>query len=288
MLCRAQGFGCPPHRHPEHISGDRRQGVGLLSVLFRIMIRNMNDWPRRRRTTLDIPHPDSPAGRSFDWSSVGAPHPSSPAGRNFDYWSPLGIPHPNSPAGRMAFNIHLRQRRAPGFEFRATSMFDGRDDFSVSTSPNPIYVRSVQSRKGCVDPNAWNAALAKVGVKPTPTSKEAARKAFNQVREVYWKERLRLAAPGEFNGYNILRIKAGNAPIGPDGFSIELEHRELLSEYPQRALDPTNVFELFKRQHDFQHGDVGLRWGPAGVPKSPHEKELKTEFGDPSRYQQWP
>jgi hypothetical protein len=159
---------------------------------------------------------------------------------------------------------------------------------SVATSPNPIYIRSVQSRKGCVDPNAWKAAMAAASVNTIPASKEAARTMFDRVRKAYWKERLRLAATGEFNGYNVLRIRAGNAPIGPDGFSIELEHRELLSEKPQRALDPTNIFELFKRQHDFQHGDVGLRWGPGGIPKSPHEKNLKSEFGDPSKYPQWP
>jgi hypothetical protein len=46
-----------------------------------------------------VPHPDSPAGRTFDWSAVGLPHPNSPAGRTFD-WSVTGLPHPDSPAGR--------------------------------------------------------------------------------------------------------------------------------------------------------------------------------------------
>jgi hypothetical protein len=44
------------------------------------------------------PHPNSPAGRFYDWSSLGVPHPASPAGRNFD-WSLFGVPHPLSPAG---------------------------------------------------------------------------------------------------------------------------------------------------------------------------------------------
>jgi hypothetical protein len=48
---------------------------------------------------LRVPHPNSPAGRKFDWSPLGLPHPDSPAGRTFD-WSSLGVPHPDSPAGR--------------------------------------------------------------------------------------------------------------------------------------------------------------------------------------------
>jgi hypothetical protein len=60
----------------------------------------MDSWPKQRRDrALDVPHPNSPAGRIFDWSSLGVPHPNSPAGRIFD-WSSLGEPHPDSPAGR--------------------------------------------------------------------------------------------------------------------------------------------------------------------------------------------
>lgn len=65
------------------------RGKELACFLSRLMIRNMNDWPSRRRNSLEVPHPDSPAGRQFDWASVGAPHPNSPAGHNFDYWSSL-------------------------------------------------------------------------------------------------------------------------------------------------------------------------------------------------------
>jgi hypothetical protein len=49
-----------------------------------------------------LPHPDSPAGRNFDWQSIGVPHPDSPAGRCLD-WSQAGLPHPDSPAGRNYF-----------------------------------------------------------------------------------------------------------------------------------------------------------------------------------------
>jgi hypothetical protein len=49
-----------------------------------------------------VPHPDSPAGREFDWQSIGLPHPDSPTGRHFD-WSSVGCAHPDSPAGRNYF-----------------------------------------------------------------------------------------------------------------------------------------------------------------------------------------
>lgn len=48
------------------------------------------------------PHPNSPVGRTFDWSSLDLPHPHSPVGRQFDYGASLGAPHPTSPAGRDA------------------------------------------------------------------------------------------------------------------------------------------------------------------------------------------
>ncbi len=48
-------------------------------------------------------HPDSPAGRHFDWASIGVPHPDSPAGRHFD-WASINIPHPRSPAGRLSID----------------------------------------------------------------------------------------------------------------------------------------------------------------------------------------
>jgi hypothetical protein len=47
-----------------------------------------------------VPHPDSAAGRNFDWSSLGLPHPDTPAGRNFD-WASVGVPHPYSSDGRI-------------------------------------------------------------------------------------------------------------------------------------------------------------------------------------------
>lgn len=70
----------------------------------------MSDWPKRRRDFSDTPHPNSPAGRNFDYASAfGVPHPNSPSGRNFDYASALGVPHPNAPAARTQIHDLLGQ-----------------------------------------------------------------------------------------------------------------------------------------------------------------------------------
>jgi hypothetical protein len=50
-------------------------------------------WSRR------LPHPRSPAARTFDSSSLRLAHPDSPAARYIE-WSSGFLPHPNSPAGR--------------------------------------------------------------------------------------------------------------------------------------------------------------------------------------------
>jgi hypothetical protein len=55
------------------------------------------------REKIRVPHPNSPAGRNFNWADIGLPHPDSPAGRNFDYSKYLGMQHPNSPAGQRDF-----------------------------------------------------------------------------------------------------------------------------------------------------------------------------------------
>ena len=157
----------------------------------------------------------------------------------------------------------------------------------VPTSPNPVYGQRKGARRGFVEPSAWEAALAKVGATASPASKEAARSLFNKVRKAYWSERVRLAIAGEFNQYNTARMRVGKPPIGPDGFPIELEHRLELSKYPDRALDPMNIWELFKRQHDFQHG-YAFRWHMGSFPESPHFKTLSRVFGDPLHYPQWP
>src|SRR5580700_7430851 len=54
---------------------------------------------QRGSRTSDVPNPDSPAGRQFDWVSSAFPHPDSAAGQKFG-WPSLGLPHPNSPLGK--------------------------------------------------------------------------------------------------------------------------------------------------------------------------------------------
>jgi hypothetical protein len=67
------------------------------------------DWLEQRRMLADAPHPNSPAGRFYDWSCFDVPHPNSPAGR-FTDWSLLGDPHPFSPAARL--NLTLSQTQS--------------------------------------------------------------------------------------------------------------------------------------------------------------------------------
>jgi hypothetical protein len=49
--------------------------------------------------TADVPHPDSPAGRQFNWASSPVPHPESASGQRFG-WSALDLPHPSSPVAK--------------------------------------------------------------------------------------------------------------------------------------------------------------------------------------------
>jgi hypothetical protein len=46
-----------------------------------------------------VPHPRSPAARTFDWSAPGFLHPDSPAARYVD-WTSGDLPHPDSPSCR--------------------------------------------------------------------------------------------------------------------------------------------------------------------------------------------
>jgi hypothetical protein len=46
-----------------------------------------------------VPHPRSPAARTFDWSAPGFLHPDSPAARYVD-WTSGDFPHPDSPSCR--------------------------------------------------------------------------------------------------------------------------------------------------------------------------------------------
>jgi 5-methylcytosine-specific restriction endonuclease McrA len=158
---------------------------------------------------------------------------------------------------------------------------------TVPTSPNPVYVSRIRVRKGCVDITAWQSALVQIGYTALPANASDARRIFNRCRQAYWSQRLRLSVPNEFNAYNVARMRIGKPPIGPDSFPMELDHRIELSRDPSRALEPTNIWELFRRQHDFQHG-YAMRWHLGSFPQSPHTANLSKEFGDPLLQKYWP
>jgi len=104
----------------------------------------MSDWPKRRRPPLDVPHPNSPAGRHFDWSFLGVPHPNSPAGRTFDYWAALGMLHPNSPAGRTASTAQVC---GPKSKFPLGPFFDDWTDFESWASGAADTARSILKKE---------------------------------------------------------------------------------------------------------------------------------------------
>lgn len=47
------------------------------------------EWPKRRRSLLRLPNPNSPPGRHFDWPVTGAPHPNSRA--DHDEWGNVAL-----------------------------------------------------------------------------------------------------------------------------------------------------------------------------------------------------
>jgi hypothetical protein len=159
---------------------------------------------------------------------------------------------------------------------------------AANTAPNAVYIARQQARRGFVDKVAWSAVVNNTGSAKQLSNASEARAAFDRARERYWVERWKLAVAGEFNPYNQARMRSGKAPIGPDGFPMELEHREELSMNPARALDPDNIWEIFKRQHDFQHGNYAFRWHAGSFPQSPHIAGLSQQFGNPLDYQYWP
>src|SRR5262249_49581466 len=140
----------------------------------------------------------------------------------------------------------------------------------VTTSPNPIYIAQQKLRHGLVDRDSWVTALQAAGASSPTNDPARARSVFNKVRRLYWIARTQRAGPLEFNSYNHGRMLAGGAPYGPDGFPMELEHRVELSKDPTLALEPSNLWEIFRRQHDFQHGNYAFRWHSGSEPRSPH------------------
>jgi hypothetical protein len=156
---------------------------------------------------------------------------------------------------------------------------------NVPTEPNPIYTSLRGARRGFVDKKSFNKAVAKA---KTLHPNLGGRSLFDRIREYYWIERIYAAQAGEFNAYNRARMISGKPPIGPDGAPMELEHRVQFHSDPNRVFDPDNIWELFRREHDFQHGEYGFRWSLKKLPQSPHDAGLATIYGNPQDYKFWP
>lgn len=76
-----------------------------------------------------------------------------------------------------------------------------------------ILALSMRSPKGAED------ALAKTGRKTSQIDRAALR----LEREAFWKREAELNA-AEYSATDLERMKSGRAPIGPDGFPMELHH----------------------------------------------------------------
>jgi len=93
----------------------------------------IDEWVKKHRFANScLPHPDSPAGRDFDWQSLGMPHPGSPAGQGFD-WSSVGLPFADSPAGMKYFGTGI----GPTAGAIAAAAAAGAGAGPVATPPPP-------------------------------------------------------------------------------------------------------------------------------------------------------
>jgi hypothetical protein len=161
----------------------------------------------------------------------------------------------------------------------------------IETAPNVIYIARQRTRQGFVDKVALSRACSILGLnsrKLAISTSVDARMLFDRVRPLYWTWRGRMAARGEFNAYNIRVMASGKAPFGPDGYPLELHHIDELHSHPDRALDPENIREIFKRQHDFQHGNYGFRWSLKRLPQSPWTARLPLNWGEAKNFAYWP
>lgn len=70
------------------------------------------DWFDLTRQVQNLPHPDSPAGKRFDWFSAELSHSDSPAGAAFDWYAIL--PSAEDPLGE----VRPLDRSPPGIERR--------------------------------------------------------------------------------------------------------------------------------------------------------------------------
>jgi hypothetical protein len=75
---------------------------------------------------------------------------------------------------------------------------------------------------------------------------KAARSEFNRIKPGFWKNEA-AANPGAWSAENLARMKGGKAPIGSDGFPMELHHKTPLAEGGTNAFD--NLSPLTRTDH---------------------------------------
>ncbi|WP_437775752.1 RHS repeat-associated core domain-containing protein [Sorangium sp. So ce1097] len=75
---------------------------------------------------------------------------------------------------------------------------------------------------------------------------KAARSEFNRVKPGFWKNEA-ATNPGAWSAENLARMKGGKAPIGSDGFPMELHHKTPLAEGGTNAFD--NLSPLTRTDH---------------------------------------
>jgi hypothetical protein len=75
---------------------------------------------------------------------------------------------------------------------------------------------------------------------------KAARAEFNKVKPEFWKDQA-ARNPGAWSADDLARMRQGKAPIGPDGYPMELHHRTPLAEGGTNSFD--NLTPMTRTEH---------------------------------------
>jgi RHS repeat-associated protein len=89
-------------------------------------------------------------------------------------------------------------------------------------------------------------SVATGGVRISGDALAAARREFETVKPKFWRNEAS-ANPGAWSADDLARMKKGKAPIGSDGFPMELHHKKPLAEGGGNALD--NLVPLTRSDH---------------------------------------
>ena len=81
----------------------------------------------------------------------------------------------------------------------------------------------------------------------TGAALRAARAEFNELKPEFWKAEAAGGKAGTYSAENLARMRAGKAPIGPDGYPMELHHRTPLAERGTNTFD--NLEPLSRTDH---------------------------------------